>query len=111
MCEHHNTAGANETVSHAIGRRDILRGAAAGALTLAAAACATNPETGREQFIMVDDSQMQQAALQAWAQQLQRERTWSNSAAQARLERVGQRVVNAAGRGGQPWEFRLFDSA
>src|SRR5262249_33629843 len=29
---------------------------------------------------------------------------------QARLERVGMRVVTAAGRGNQPWEFRLFDS-
>ncbi len=48
--------------------------------------------------------------MQAWAQQLQRERTWNNRTAQARLERVGQRIVNAAGRGGQQWEFRLFDS-
>ncbi len=93
-----------------LGRRDILRGAAAGALTLAAGACATNAETGRSQFIMIDDASLSQAALQAWGQQIQRERTWSNRAAQARLERVGMRIVNAAGRGNQQWEFRLFDS-
>jgi predicted Zn-dependent protease len=109
MCEHHDTGDAGEA-GVSLDRRDILRGAAAGALALTAGACATNPETGRSQFIMVDDSQMEQAALQAWAQQLQRERTWNNAAAQTRLERVGQRIVNAAGRGGQPWEFRLFDS-
>src|SRR5262245_18713962 len=112
MCEHHNAAGGEQTpVGRSIGRRDILRGAAAGALALSVGACATNPETGRRQFIMVDDSQMEQAALQAWAQQLQQERTWNNPRAQARLERVDQRVVDAAGRGGRPWEFRLFDSA
>jgi predicted Zn-dependent protease len=110
MCDHHQAAGA-AAASHSLDRRNVLRGAAAGALALAAGACTTtNPETGRDQFIIVDDAQMQQAALQAWAQQLQRERIWNNAAAQGRLERVGQRIVNAAGRGGQPWEFRLFDS-
>jgi predicted Zn-dependent protease len=110
MCDHHQAAGA-AAASHSLDRRNVLRGAAAGALALAAGACTTtNPDTGRQQFIIVDDAQMQQAALQAWAQQLQRERTWNNAAAQSRLERVGGRIVNAAGRGGQPWEFRLFDS-
>jgi predicted Zn-dependent protease len=107
MCEHH---GAGEAGGAGIGRREVLRGAAAGALTLAAGACATNPETGRNQLILIDEAQLQQASLQAWAQQLQREPTWNNRVAQTRLERVGQRIVNAAGRGGQAWEFRLFDS-
>lgn len=93
-----------------MGRRDVLRGAAAGALAMAAGACATNPETGRQQFIMIDDASLSQAALQAWAQQIQREPTWNNRAAQTRLERVGMRIVTAAGRGNQQWEFRLFDS-
>ncbi|MFT3726534.1 MAG: M48 family metallopeptidase [Terricaulis sp.] len=88
-------------------RRTFLTGAVASA---ALAGCATNEVTGRRQFIMIDDSQLQQAALQAWGQQIQQERTWSNRAAQARLERVGNRIVTAAGRGNQQWEFRLFDS-
>jgi len=113
MCEHHGASVADDdfVAPTRLGRRDILRGAAAGALALTAGACTTvNPETGRDQFIIVDDASMAQAALQAWDQQVQRERTWTNRAAQARLERVGQRIVNAAGRGGQAWEFRLFDS-
>jgi predicted Zn-dependent protease len=112
MCEHDEThpTGATAEQSSALGRRDVLRGATAGALALAAGACATNPETGREQFIIIDDASLHQAALQAWAQQLQRERIWNNAGAQARLERVGTRIVNAAGRGRQQWEFRLFDS-
>ncbi len=111
MCEHHGAADEKPADLSVVGRRDLLRGAAAGALALTAGACTTpNPETGRDQFIIIDDAQLQQAALQAWGQQLQRERTWNNRAAQQRLERVGQRIVNAAGRGNQPWEFRLFDS-
>jgi predicted Zn-dependent protease len=114
MCDHHgadNEASEPGALSR-IDRRGLLRGAAATGLALTAGACETtyNPETGREQFIMVSDAQMEQAALQAWGQQLQRERAWNNRAAQARLERVGQRIVNAAGRGNQAWEFRLFDS-
>jgi predicted Zn-dependent protease len=113
MCNRHDAAAADAALIDfsAVGRRDVLRGAAAGALALAAGACTTtNPETGREQFIIIDDASLEQAALQAWAQQLQQERVWNNRTAQTRLERVGQRIVNAAGRGGQPWEFRLFDS-
>ena len=90
-------------------RRDILLGgmaASAAALT----GCATNPETGRSQLILIDDSQLAQAALQAWAQQRTQVRAWNNSAAQARLERVGRRVVTAAGRGNAQWEFVLFDT-
>lgn len=93
-------------------RRDVLRGLAIGAAALALPGCTTvNPVTGRQQLILIDDSQLSQAALQAWGQTVQRTPTWNNRAAQARLERVGQRIVNAAGRGNQPWEFRLFDSA
>jgi predicted Zn-dependent protease len=114
MCTRHDAAaaGADLIDLSAVGRRDILRGAAAGAATLALGACetTTNPETGRGQFIIIDDASLEQASLQAWAQQLQQERTWNNRTAQTRLERVGQRIVNAAGRGNQPWEFRLFDS-
>jgi Putative Zn-dependent protease, contains TPR repeats len=91
-------------------RRALLRGLAGGTLLLAAG-CATNAETGRSQLILIDEAQLQQASLQAWAEMRQQTRTWNNTAAQRRLESVGRRIVNAAGRGGQSWEFVLFDSA
>jgi predicted Zn-dependent protease len=78
---------------------------------LLAAGCATNAVTGRDQFIIIDEAQLQQASLQAWAQMRQEVPQWRNAAAQTRLERVGGRIVQAAGRGGQNWEFVLFDSA
>jgi len=92
-------------------RRAVLGGVAASTV-LATAGCATttNPVTGRDQFIIVDDAQLQQASLSAWAQLRQQTRTWNNAAAQRRLESVGGRIVQAAGRGNQNWEFVLFDS-
>jgi predicted Zn-dependent protease len=102
---------AQDQASFSLGRRDVLRGAVAGAAIMALPACTTaNPVTGRNQLILIDDAQLSQAALQAWAQQTQQEPTWRNAAAQARLERIGRRIVTAAGLGAQQWEFRLFDS-
>ncbi|HVZ98747.1 MAG TPA: M48 family metallopeptidase [Caulobacterales bacterium] len=94
---------------HPVSRRALLGGAAAGAALLAAG-CETNPATGRQQLILIDESQLQQAALQAWAQQRAQTPAWNNRAAQARLERVGLRIAQGAGRGAQQWEFVLFDT-
>jgi len=107
MCEHHGASAEVETRVARPDRRTLMLGLAAGALT---ASCATNPETGRQQLILIDESQLSQASLQAWAQMRQQTPTWRNAAAQRRLETVGRRVVTAAGRGNQSWEFVLFDS-
>ena len=93
-----------------MGRRELLLGGLAAATVATLGGCATNPETGRSQLILIDDAQLQQAALQAWAQQRTQVRTWNNAAAQARLTRVGSRIVTAAGRGNAQWEFVLFDT-
>lgn len=108
MCERCNALGA-ETV-HVWKRRDVIRALGASGLALAASACATNAELGREQFIIIDEASLQQASLQAWAQQRQQTPLWNNRAAQQRLERVGMRVAQGAGRGNQQWEFALFDT-
>lgn len=110
MCgQHEETAAPTLVDVSKLDRRDLLRGLASGTLVLVAG-CATNPETGREQFIIIDEAQLQQASLQAWSQMRQQTRTWNNAAAQRRFETIGRRIVNAAGRGGQNWEFVLFDS-
>ena len=92
-------------------RRTLLRGIAGAGALAAIPACATNPETGRSQLILIDDAQLTQASLGAWAQVRQQTPIWNNRAAQTRLTTVGTRIVNAAGRGNQSWEFALFDSA
>lgn len=93
-----------------LSRRGVLGGLVAASLLPAAACTTVNPVTGRDQLILIDDSQLQQAALQAWDQQTRQVPTWRNSAAQARLERIGMRIAAAAGRGAESWEFRLFDT-
>lgn len=110
MCDHAVTAGEPQLVDvPTLDRRLLLRGLASGTLVLAAG-CATNTETGRSQFILIDDAQLEQASLQAWAQVRQQTPVWRNAAAQRRLETVGTRIVQGAGRGNQAWEFVLFDS-
>ncbi|HVK80221.1 MAG TPA: M48 family metallopeptidase [Verrucomicrobiae bacterium] len=109
MCEHHAAEAKLVDVTK-MDRRLLLRGLAAGTLVLVSG-CATNAETGRSQLILIDEAQLQQASLSAWSQMRQQTRTWNNAAAQRRLETVGRRVVTAAGRGNQNWEFVLFDSA
>lgn len=110
MCEHHAAETGPKLVDVAkMDRRLLLRGLATGTLVLVAG-CATNAETGRSQLILIDEAQLQQASLSAWAQMRQQTRSWNNAAARRRLETVGRRVVNAAGRGNQSWEFVLFDS-
>jgi predicted Zn-dependent protease len=93
-------------------RRTLMRAFAGGAAMLALPACetTTNPETGRGQFILVSDEQMSQMALNAWTQVRQQTPAWNNRAAQDRLQRVGLRVAQGAGRGNQAWEFQMFDS-
>ena len=110
MCEHHAAEAGPKLVDVTnMDRRLLLRGLATGTLLLASG-CATNAETGRSQLILIDEAQLQQASLSAWSQMRQQTRTWSNATAQRRLETVGRRIVTAAGRGNQNWEFVLFDS-
>jgi predicted Zn-dependent protease len=109
MCDGHAQAALQLVDVSKMDRRDLLRGLASGTLVLVAG-CATNPETGRSQLILIDESQLQQASLQAWAQMRQQVPAWNNAAAQRRLETVGRRIVQAAGRGNQNWEFVLFNS-
>lgn len=113
MCQACDLQDTSVPVSHEGGldRRGLLRGLAAGAAAVALPACTTpNPETGRDQFIIVDEAQLQQASLQAWAQVRQQTPAWNNRSAQQRLERVGMRIAQGAGRANQSWEFQMFDS-
>lgn len=83
-----------------------------GALALLAflAACATNPVTGRSQTLLVSESELAPAAADAWQQTRQKTPVYNNAAAQARVRRVGLKIVDAAGLGDQSWEMVVFDT-
>ena len=76
---------------------------------LAVSACAYNPELGRQQMTIVDDSSLTQAGEQAWKQALGAGKVSTDKAANARVRAVGQRVVEAAGLGGRPWDYAVFE--
>ena len=84
--------------------------AAAVALSTGAAGCAYNDTLGRNQFLIVDDSALIQQADAAWAEALRTQRTSNDAASLARIKRVGDRIVAAAGLSGQRWEYALFVS-
>jgi predicted Zn-dependent protease len=77
------------------------------ALTLCA--CAYNPDLGRQQMTIVDDASLTKAGEQAWNKALAQSKVSSDEAATARVRAVGQRVVEAAGLGGRPWDYAVFE--
>lgn len=74
------------------------------------AACAYNESLGRNQFLIVDDSQLTQQSDAAWAETLRTQQRSNDAAGNARIRRVGDRVVRAAGLGDRSWEYVLFVS-
>lgn len=73
------------------------------------AGCAQAPVTGREQLMLVSEEQANQLGAEAW-QQIKAEMPVSqDSAAQNRVQRMGQRIAAASGAEGIDWEFVLFE--
>ena len=84
--------------------------AAASAAALAASGCAYNETLGRSQVLLVDEGQLAQAAASAWTQALSSQRISNDAALNRRVASVGSRLAQAAGTGGQTWEYRVFVS-
>lgn len=78
-----------------------------GALGLTA--CSYNPQLGRSQLLLVNDSSLVSAAQEAWQQSLATEKLSGDAVANERVRRVGQRIVQAAGMGDRQWQYAVFD--
>ena len=95
-------------------RRDMVRGLAAGtvlAVTPAAlSGCSTNPETGASQFILVSDGQLAQMAAASWAESKKTQPTLNGTRYNRRLEEVGARIQQGAGKTNQSFEYAVFNS-
>ncbi|MDO9588106.1 MAG: M48 family metallopeptidase [Brevundimonas sp.] len=83
---------------------------AALAATALLGACAYNETLGRNQLLIIDDSALTQQADAAWAETLRTQRVSSDAAANARIRRVGDRIVQAAGLSDRRWDYALFVS-
>lgn len=124
MCEHHGhvelapeadlgpagDTGARLVDLARLPRRDLLRGLAAGTLLLAG--CETNAVTGRSQFTAFapGDAQLAAMALDSWNEQKAKTPISRDPTANARLQRVGQRIAAVAGLTNVQWEFVVFDT-
>ena len=90
------SGGAGGDVSVTRGRgRNLLALLAAGALL---AGCSQNTQTGRSQFAVVPDEALTQMADQAWSDLRAQTPVAADPAAQARLEKIGWKIVEASGR-------------
>ncbi len=77
---------------------------------LSATACAYNDTLGRNQFLIVDDNALTQQSDAAWAQALQTQQVSRDAAANARIRRVGERIVQSANLSNRSWDYALFVS-
>jgi predicted Zn-dependent protease len=85
--------------------------AAAGCLAaLTIGACAYNETLGRNQLLIVDDSALSQQADAAWAETLRTQPVSRDAALNARVRRVGDRIVQAAGLTNRSWDYAVFVS-
>lgn len=90
--------------------RPVPLAVAACASALSVGACAYNESLGRNQFLIVDDSALQQQADAAWAETLRTQPVSRDAALNARVRNVGGRIVQAAGLTGRGWEYAVFVS-
>ena len=71
--------------------------------------CATVPETGRSQLLLVSPAEESQLGFQEFEKLKKSVPTSKDPAANAQLQRVGQRIAAVAPLRNARWEFVLFD--
>jgi predicted Zn-dependent protease len=91
-------------------RREILMGLAAGSIVPFVSGCAENAALGRSQLMLVSDGQLAQLSEQAWRDSLAQEKILRDPSYNRRLQRVGNRVVEASGQSHLDWEFVVFEN-
>jgi metalloendopeptidase OMA1, mitochondrial len=92
-------------------RRRKLHSVLAGlSCAVAVAACAQAPVTGRNQLILLPESQDADMGLQAYQQIKQEEKVSSNAALNERVQTVGRRIAAVSGHPEWDWQFTLFDN-
>jgi predicted Zn-dependent protease len=70
--------------------------------------CAYNADLGRDQLLIVNDDSLVGEGEKAWADTLRTAYISKEPRKNARVQAVGQRVINAAGLAGRPWDYAVF---
>ncbi len=89
-----------------VGRKRLLL---AMMVTLVAAGCSTAPVTGRQQFILVPESQDAQLGLEAYQDILSQSKLSDDAELQRRVREVGTRIAAVSGRPDFDWEFNVIE--
>jgi predicted Zn-dependent protease len=79
-------------------------------ILVALGGCATAPETGRRQVLLIDSAQESRLGLQTFEQLKQQTPVSRNRQANAQLQSVGQRIANVVRMPNAQWEFVLFET-
>jgi len=88
----------------------LMRRVGAVAVALLLASCESAPVTGRNQLILLPESQDAALGLDAWQQIKQEQPVSNNRQLQQRVERVGRRIAEASGEPGWDWQFTVFQN-
>lgn len=78
--------------------------------TLALAACATVPITGRKQMLLLSEGEETSLGLQSYQEVMSKEKLSADPVANALVQKVGMRIAQATGKRYQ-WEFKVVDKA
>lgn len=94
-------------------RKPVLVALAIGAGILGAGVggCAYNEALGRNQLVFIDDGVLIQQSQVAWAETLRTQKLSNNATQNARVRRVGDRIVQAANLTNRHWEYAVFDDS
>lgn len=77
-------------------------------LTAAVGACAYNETLGRNQLVLVDEGSLIQQSNAAWAEAIRTQPLSRDQSQAARVRRVGERIVQAAGLTDRSWDYAVF---
>jgi predicted Zn-dependent protease len=82
----------------------------AGILALLFIGCSKAPITGRNQLIMINQSQELKLGFQSAQEVLKKEKVSRDPQKNAMVKRVGQRIANVTGQSNYVWEFFVIDN-
>ncbi|MEE9347983.1 MAG: M48 family metallopeptidase [Robiginitomaculum sp.] len=111
-CGHEHIETNDEELNAIVTKRKLIQGLAAGTVVVyagGASGCATNPETGKKQLMLVSAAQLNQMAAASWAQTKQKQKVSTDPRYIDRIKRIGSRIATGAGRGDQAWDYAVFD--
>ena len=96
--------------SHSRRRRSMRSTLAGLSVALAVAACAEAPVTGRQQLILLPESQDAQMGLEDFQQIKQESRVSQNAELNRRVQEVGRRIAAVSPHPEWDWEFTLIEN-